>query len=56
MVNRKKLITSLANELVEPFDKLSKKTRVPKSRLIDEAVEDLLKKGWPSRPSFLFIL
>ena len=44
MVNRKKLITSLANELVEPFDKLSKKTRVPKSRLIDEAVEDLLKK------------
>ena len=44
LVNRKKLITSLANELVEPFDKLSKKTRVPKSRLIDEAVEDLLKK------------
>ena len=39
LVNRKKLITSLANELVEPFDKLSKKTRVPKSRLIDEAVE-----------------
>jgi hypothetical protein len=29
LVNRKKLITSLANELVEPFDK---------------AVEDLLKK------------
>ena len=44
LVNRKKLITSLANELVEPFDTLSKKTRVPKSRLIDEAVEDLLKK------------
>ena len=44
LVNRKKLITSLANELVEPFDKLSKKTRVPKSRLIDEAVEDLLTK------------
>ena len=43
-VNRKRFVTSLANELVEPFDKLSKKTRVPKSRLIDEAVEDLLKK------------
>jgi len=43
-VNRKRLVTSLANELVAPLDALSKKTRVPKSRLIDEAVEDLLKK------------
>jgi metal-responsive CopG/Arc/MetJ family transcriptional regulator len=43
-VHRKRLVTSLANELVEPLDALSKKTRVPKSRLIDEAVEDLLKK------------
>ena len=43
-VHRKRLVTSLANELVEPFNELSKKTRVPKSRLIDEAVEDLLKK------------
>jgi len=30
--------------LIEPFNELSRKTRVPKSRLIDEAVEDLLKK------------
>lgn len=43
-VNRKRLVTSLANELIEPFNELSRKTRVPKSRLIDEAVEDLLKK------------
>ena len=43
-VHRKRLVTSLANELVKPLDELSKKTRVPKSRLIDEAVEDLLKK------------
>ncbi len=43
-VHRKRLVTSLANELVNPLDELSKKTRVPKSRLIDEAVEDLLKK------------
>lgn len=43
-VNRKRLVTSIAKELVEPFEELSKKTRVPKSRLIDEAVEDLLKK------------
>lgn len=44
LVNRTKLVSSLDNELVEPFNALSKKTRVPKSRLIDEAIEDLLKK------------
>lgn len=44
LVNRTKLISSLANELVEPLNELSRKTRVPKSRLIDEAIEDLLKK------------
>ena len=44
LVNRKRFVSSLANELVEPFDELSKKTRVPKSRLLDEAIEDLLRK------------
>ncbi|MCI9402347.1 MAG: ribbon-helix-helix domain-containing protein [Oscillospiraceae bacterium] len=44
LVNRKKFISSLDNALVEPFNDLSKKTRVPKSRLLDEAIEDLLKK------------
>ena len=44
LVNRKKFISSLDNELVAPFNALSKKTRVPKSRLLDEAIEDLLKK------------
>lgn len=44
LVNRKKFVSSLANELVEPFAELSKQTRIPKSRLLDEAVEDLLKK------------
>ena len=44
LVNRKKFISSLDKRLVEPFDELSKKTRVPKSRLLDEAIEDLLKK------------
>lgn len=43
-VNRKRLVSSLDNQLVEPLNELSKKTRVPKSRLLDEAVEDLLKK------------
>ena len=44
LVNRKKFVSSLANELVEPFNELSKKTRINKSRLLDEAIEDLLKK------------
>lgn len=43
-VNRTKLVSSLDNKLVEPFNELSKKTRVPKTRLLDEAIEDLLKK------------
>ena len=43
LVNRKKFISSLDNKLVEPLNALSKKTRVPKSRLLDEAIEDLLK-------------
>ena len=41
---RTRFTSSLKNELVEKFDKLSKETRIPKSRLLDEAIEDLLKK------------
>ncbi len=44
LVNRKKFVSSLANELVEPFNRLSKETRITKTRLLDEAIEDLLKK------------
>ena len=44
LVNRTRFMSSLKNELVKDFDKLAEKTRVPKSRLLDEAVEDLLKK------------
>ena len=43
-VNRTRLVSSLDNSLVKPFHELSKQTRIPKSRLLDEAVEDLLKK------------
>ena len=43
-VNRTRFTSSLANELVKPFDELAKKTRITKSRLLDEAIEDLLKK------------
>lgn len=44
LVNRTRITTSVKNELIEEFDKLAKKTRIPKSRLFDEAIEDLLKK------------
>ncbi len=41
---RTRFTSSLKNELVPCFDELSRKTRIPKSRLLDEAIEDLLKK------------
>jgi len=43
-VNRARFTSSLDKQLVEPFDALAKKTRIAKSRLLDEAIEDLLKK------------
>ena len=43
-VNRARFVSSLDKKLVNPFHELSQKTRVPKSRLLDEAIEDLLKK------------
>ena len=44
LVNRTRFTSSLKNELIVKFDELAKETRIPKSRLLDEAVEDLLKK------------
>ena len=41
---RTRFTSSLKNELVEAFNQLSLATRIPKSRLLDEAIEDLLKK------------
>ena len=41
---RTRFTSSLKNELVPLFDQLAKDTRIPKSRLLDEAMEDLLKK------------
>ena len=42
---RTRFTSSLKNELVPLFDELARKTRIPKSRLLDEAIEDLLKKN-----------
>ena len=44
LVNRTRFTSSLKNELMAEFDRLAQETRIPKSRLMDEAVEDLLKK------------
>ena len=44
LVNRTRFTSSLKNELLEQFDQLARETRIPKSRLFDEAIEDLLKK------------
>ena len=44
LVNRKQFTSTMRNELVPLFQKLAKDTRIPKSRLLDEAVEDLLRK------------
>ena len=41
---RTRFTSSLKNELIPLFDQLAKQTRIPKSRLLDEAIEDLLKK------------
>lgn len=42
--NRTRFTSSLKNELIPLFDELAKDSRIPKSRLLDEAIEDLLKK------------
>ena len=44
LVNRTRISTSIKNELVTALDKLADQTRIPKSRRLDEAIEDLLKK------------
>lgn len=44
MVNRVRFTSSLKKELMPQFDQLAQKTRIPKSRLMDEAIEDSLKK------------
>ena len=44
LVNRIKVTTSIDKELNKKIDELSKETRIPKSKLFDEAIELLLKK------------
>ncbi len=44
LVNRIRFTSSLKKELAKKLDELAKETRIAKTRLLDEAVEDLLKK------------
>lgn len=48
---RTRFTSSLKNELVPLFDELARKSRIPKSRLLDEAIEDLLIKHGISTPN-----
>ena len=41
---RTRFTSSKTNELVPLFNDLAKQTRIPKSRLLDDAIEDLLRK------------
>ena len=42
--NRTRFTSSLKNELVPLFNKLAENSRITKTRLLDEAIEDLLIK------------
>ena len=42
--NRTRITFSVKKELIDKIKLLSDKTRIPQSRLIDEALEDLFKK------------
>ncbi len=44
LVHREKISNSIKKELYVGLKRLSKETRIPISRLLDEAIEDLLKK------------
>ena len=44
LVNRIRFTSSMRKELAHKFDELARETRISKSKLIDEAIEDLLKK------------
>lgn len=45
--NRKPLSNAVKTELYEALKSLSDETKVPMSRLLDEAIEDLLEKRNP---------
>ena len=47
--NRKPLSNAVKTELYEGLRELSKDTKIPISKLLDEAIEDLLEKRNPKK-------
>lgn len=43
-IKKERFTTYLPTDMIEKIRKLSEDTRIPQSRLYEEAVEDLLKK------------
>lgn len=46
---RTRFTSSLRNSLAAGLGRLAEESRIPKSRLLDEAVEDLLRKYYEKR-------
>lgn len=44
LTHRERFTTSLSKDVVKKLKTLSKDTKVPMSKLLDEAIEDLVKK------------
>ena len=44
LTNRRNISNAIDKDLFEKFDKLSAETMIPKSKLLDQAVELLLKE------------
>jgi len=42
--NRKRIGNTLDKKLLQEFKELSEETKIPMSKLLDEAIKDLLKK------------
>ena len=42
--NRARKMFSIDKKLIEKLEALAKATRIPQSRLVDEALEDLIRK------------
>ncbi|WP_027340681.1 ribbon-helix-helix domain-containing protein [Halonatronum saccharophilum] len=40
----KRIATTLDKNLIDKLNNISKETRIPKSKLFDEAIKDLLEK------------
>lgn len=45
--NRKRIGTSIDLEVWDSFEELAVKTKIPKSKLFDEALKDIVKKYEP---------